>query len=74
MERWLALVWKKCGGSRLKMIWLGRKMANRAALTCVVNQFGVSSRTRPELLREQNTLPLALLLDHADAGLETKGW
>jgi hypothetical protein len=32
----------------------------------VGSQFDVSSRTRPELLREQNTLLLELLLDHAD--------
>ena len=36
----------------------------------VVNQFDVSSRTRPELLREQNTLLLELLLDNADSGVD----
>jgi hypothetical protein len=30
-----------------KMMWLGRKRASRPALTCVVNQFDVSSRTGP---------------------------
>jgi len=50
MERGLTLVWNKRGGSNSKMIWLGRKRASRAALTCVVNQFDVSSRTRPKLL------------------------
>ena len=35
-----------------------------------MNQFDVSSRTRPELLREQNTLLLELLLDNADARVD----
>jgi len=45
-------------------------MTSRATLTWVVNQFDVSGRTRPELLREQNTLPLELLLDDANAGVD----
>jgi len=52
------------------MIWLGRKVTSRATLTWVVNQFDVSSRTRPELIREQNTLSLELLLDDANAGVD----
>ena len=45
-------------------------MTSRATLTWVVNQFDVSSRTRPELIREQNTLSLELLLDDANAGVD----
>jgi hypothetical protein len=70
MERGLKLGWNVRCGCRLRMIWLGRKRASRAAFTWVVNQCDVSSRARSEMSREQNTLLLELLLDDTDADVD----